>query len=105
MFKVEPIKTKIFHRNDSLESFIVDSLNGRSIEGKVLAVTTKIVSLSENRLIKRSEISKIDLVKREADRYLGQVFESCHLTVKENLLIPSAGIDESNSESGESGHR
>ena len=101
MFKVVPIKTRIFRKDESLVDFIVSSLQKKSIEGKILAITTKVVSLSENRLVRREEISKTDLVKQEADHYLGQVFESCHLTIKENLLIPSAGIDESNSETGD----
>lgn len=68
-------------------------------EKTVLAVTSKIVSLSQNRLVSKSSVeSKYQLVKAEADAYLPEGFASygAHLTIKNKLLIPSAGIDESN---------
>lgn len=67
----------------------------------MIAVTSKIVSLAEDRVVARDSIQKTDLVIRESDVYLGEVGYGCHLTVKHGLLIPSAGIDESNSESGD----
>ena len=70
-------------------------------EGIVLAVTSKIVSLAENRLVSRSTIDKKTLVQKEADTYLGEIGHGCFLTIKSGLLIPSAGIDESNSVNGD----
>ncbi len=67
----------------------------------VVAITSKIVSLAENRLVARESVSKADLVRRESDRFYGEIGHGCFLTVKHGLLIASAGIDESNSAGGE----
>ena len=61
-------------------------------------MTSKIVSLSENRIVPKSKIDKKNLIQKEADHYLGEIGYGCHLTIKQNLLIPSAGVDESNTE-------
>ncbi|MEZ4873095.1 MAG: coenzyme F420-0:L-glutamate ligase [Bdellovibrionales bacterium] len=100
MLQVKPIKTSIFRAGDDLVQFLKEHLQGESVEGHIVAVTSKIVSLAENRLVPISEISKEELIKKESDVYLGPCGYDCHLTIKEGLLIPSAGIDESNSEVG-----
>lgn len=56
------------------------------------------MSLAESRLVSKSSISKNELVAREADVLLGETAYGFHLTIKHGILIPSAGIDESNSE-------
>jgi F420-0:gamma-glutamyl ligase len=98
--QIEAIKTEIFKVNDSLLEFIIKNTNGLIKENNILAVTSKIVSLSENRLVS-SSLDKKTLVTKEADHYLGEIGYGCHLTIKEGLLIASAGIDESNSASGD----
>ena len=96
-----PIRTQIFRRGESLAEFVVENVPDSCIQEKmILAVTSKIVSLAENRLISREEIDKESLVRREADVFLAEVGHGCFLTIKDGLLIPSAGIDESNSETG-----
>lgn len=92
-----PIKTSIFHSGESLLDFLVQSLHGVDLEGQVLAITSKIVSLAENRTVAKSTISKKDLIKKEADIYLTPGQYDIELTITKGLLIPSAGIDESNS--------
>ncbi len=68
-------------------------------EGSIVVVTSKILSLSENRLVPYDAISKRDLIRREADAYLD--LESPYtLTIKNNILIPASGIDESNTQWG-----
>ena len=100
--RVEAISTGIFPRGGNLAEFIFQNIpRDRMEERMILAVTSKIVSLAENRLIAQSEISKDDLVRREADIWLGEGGYGCALTIKHGLLIPSAGIDESNSEAGD----
>lgn len=98
--KATPIKTTIFHSGDDLIAFLTKSLRGEELEGKALAITSKIVSLAEERLVPKAEASKQDLVRKEADRYLGAGNHGVELTITRGLLIPSAGIDESNSETG-----
>ncbi len=97
---VTPIKTSIY-RQENLADFIVKSIPQDLIkEEMILAITSKIVSLAENRLVPQNQISKENLVKQEADIFFGEIGYGCFLTVKDGLLIPSAGIDESNSETG-----
>ncbi len=96
-FSVHPIRTEIFKLKDNLHDFIVKSLGQEKLfETDVFVVTSKIVSLSENRVVSRDSIDKKELVQKEADFYLGEIGYGCHLTVKHGLMIPSAGIDESN---------
>lgn len=100
--QIEAIKTTIYKQHENLIEFICSSLDSNLIcEGMVLVITSKIVSLAENRLISASALSKEALVQRESDIFLGEIGYSCFLTIKEGLFIASAGIDESNSENSE----
>lgn len=69
-------------------------------ERSVLAITSKIVALCEGRVVKIGTIDKQQLIEREADYFLPPDQNRYHvtLTIKDNILIPSAGIDESNSD-------
>jgi len=95
---VSSIKTNIFHVGDDLFKFLKENLKNENLEGKVIAITSKIVSLAEKRTINKTEISKLDLVKKEADVYIGPGGFGAELTVKHGILIPSSGIDESNAQ-------
>lgn len=67
-------------------------------EKSVLAVTSKIVSICEGRIVKIGTVDKDTLIKNESERYLPRS-ESKYdvtLTINHNLLVPTAGIDESN---------
>jgi putative folate metabolism gamma-glutamate ligase len=68
-------------------------------EEMVVAVSSKIVSVCEGRVVARSSISKKALVWREADAILEEERpDNIYLTIKNNILIPTAGIDESNTD-------
>jgi F420-0:gamma-glutamyl ligase len=102
MINVIPVKTRIFTAGENLAQFIVDSVPRERVhERMVVAVTSKIVSLAEMRLVARDAMGKTELVKRESDRFYGEIGHGCFLTVKHGLLIASAGIDESNSAGGD----
>lgn len=98
MLQVQAISTRTYCLGDNFEGFLKESLQGVLQEGDILAVTSKVVSLSENRVIQKSNIDKKKLIQEEADHYLGEIGYGCHLTIKEGLLVPSAGVDESNAE-------
>jgi dihydrofolate synthase / folylpolyglutamate synthase len=67
-------------------------------EKSIVAVASKIVGLCEGRAVeKHSDEQKDHLVKKEADLYLPQTFPGFSLTIKHNLIVANAGIDESNS--------
>lgn len=68
-------------------------------ENCVVVVTSKVVSIGEGRCIPISKVDKDELIKQEADKYLPRRFvpeELVMYTLKNNMLIASAGIDESN---------
>ena len=100
MLQVKPLSTPIYHLGDDFQQFLTQNLKDVLKEKHLLAITSKVVSLAENRVLPITEISKTELVQKEADHYLGEIGYGCHLTIKHGLLIPSAGIDESNSEEG-----
>ena len=95
---VRAVQTKIFREGKDLQEFLRHHLKGQLTEGCVVAVTSKIISLAENRLTPKQGITRRELVEREAEVYLGEGGYGIELTIKHGLLIPSAGIDESNSE-------
>jgi len=97
---IEPVKTGVFKTHETLYEFVIEHSADALKEKTVLAITSKIVSLSEGRVVP-SSLKKEDLVKKEADHFLGEIGYGCFLTVKEGLLIASAGIDESNSVDGD----
>jgi F420-0:gamma-glutamyl ligase len=97
------IRTDIFQLGENLADFIIRSVPRSSLsEGCILAVTSKIVSLAEEAIVPKSDISKLDLVERESDRVICiNEHYGTALSIKQGLLIPSAGIDESNAKNGE----
>lgn len=99
--QVEALKTQPFLIHQDFEKFLIRHLKDRVQENQIVAITSKVVSLAENRLLSRQSMDKDELVRQEADVYLGKIGYDCHLTIKCNHLIASAGIDESNSENGD----
>jgi F420-0:gamma-glutamyl ligase len=99
---ITPIQTGLFHLNDNLNAFLKENLKPNPIkDGDVLAITSKIVSLAEGQVVNKNSIDKISLIKREADYDLGDLGYGSRLTIKHGMMIPSAGIDESNSENAQ----
>lgn len=100
---IYPVKTCIFNVNENIEDFILEAVPQNLVKEKmVLAITSKIVSLAEGRLVKaESVIDKATLIRQEADHFLGEIGYGSLLTIKHGLLVSSAGIDESNSQSGD----
>ncbi len=96
MLAVKAYKTKIFGLGENLIDFIIGEIGNEIQEEHVLAITSKIVSLWVKRVIPKHEISKEALIRKEADQYLGCTEYGVHLTLKENQIFPSSGIDESN---------
>lgn len=95
--QVTAFQTEIFHPNDSLFSAIEKSIVSLP-ERSILAVTSKIVALAENRVVPLESIEKHELVRQEADRYLDPHSSKYDLmlTMKNTTMAVNAGIDESN---------
>jgi putative folate metabolism gamma-glutamate ligase len=94
----EALKTPRVEPGDNLER-ILDSCVPPLGERSIVAITSKIVSLSQNRIVKKSAaVRKEDLILREADAVADVPDHpyGLYITIKDNILTPSAGIDESN---------
>src|SRR3989344_8996908 len=95
---VTAVKTKkIIAGRNTLTEVLSASLSSLA-NGSILAVTSKIVSLCEGRAVKIGTVGKIALIQAEAGYYLSHIKSryGISLTRKNDILIPSAGIDESN---------
>lgn len=89
-----PVGTRIFIEGESLLPFIREHVPTLQ-EGSVIAIASKIVALSQRRTAPLSSRSKKEaLIVKESDWAIRT--PQCWLTIKDNMLIPSAGIDESN---------
>lgn len=64
----------------------------------MVAVTSKVISVIEGRVVNKKDTDKYQLIKQEADLLLKTDRNpyNIYLTIKDGMLIPSAGIDESN---------
>ena len=99
--KTTAIKT---HRIDIHESLhaILDRYIPVLAENSIVVITSKIVSLCQGRVVPKPLEAdpgfKEALIKQEADSVLKTSDNpyGIYLTLKNNILIPSAGIDESN---------
>lgn len=92
------LKTHPIEPGEDLFS-ILDSYLENVSEEMIIAITSKVISLCQNRLVSKESVqNKYRLIEQEADAYLKENLSShnAHLTIKNNILIPSAGIDESN---------
>ncbi|MFA5750924.1 MAG: coenzyme F420-0:L-glutamate ligase [Candidatus Paceibacterota bacterium] len=98
--KIKAIKTRIFKESEDLLSFILKYIK-RLPEKSVLVITSKIVSLSEGRTFDikgkdKKEIKKIREILIKKESKLAIRTKLTWLTIKDNMVMSSAGIDESN---------
>ncbi|MDP4120163.1 MAG: coenzyme F420-0:L-glutamate ligase [Bacillota bacterium] len=96
--KIQAIKTRIVE----VSSYKLTKLLNESLlqirENSIIAVTSKVVSLCEGNAIPFDSANKDELIENNADFFLpksGNKYD-VYLTIKNDLLVPSAGIDESN---------
>ncbi|MDD5770467.1 MAG: coenzyme F420-0:L-glutamate ligase [Candidatus Gracilibacteria bacterium] len=95
-----PIKTRPINppKDDLMQ--IIDEYITEIKDSDIIFITSKVVAIGEGNCVKNdSKISKKDLVFKDADNYLKKDVvpgRDIYLTIKNNILIPSAGIDESN---------
>ena len=92
--QISPIKTRVFKKRENLFSFVLEHIKNIE-ENSVLVVTSKIVALSEGRVVDyKNERQKDELIKKESSFALKT--KVVWLTIKDGMLLASAGIDESN---------
>jgi len=96
--KVTAIKTHRVTANDRDLIKILDKYLSTLSEKSILAITSKIVSITEGRLVKMDSVDKDTLIKQESQFYLprGENKYDTSFTITRNMLMATAGIDESN---------
>ncbi len=109
--KIFAVKTKaMLPPKDDLFSLIKESFLAGKIklkEESIIVITSKIVAIGQGRCIKinlnltkdEQRKEKDKLIKQEAEFFIDRKYvphQLVTLTIKNNILIPSAGIDESN---------
>ena len=97
---IQTIRTEKITPNTLSVTDLIEQYIPKFEENSILVITSKVVSMCEGSLVKKSTQSKNELATKEADFYLppSQNKYNVTLTIKNNQLIPSAGIDESNSD-------
>lgn len=89
-----PIKTRVFQEGDDLFAFITDYFR-KIPEKSVVVITSKIVALAEKRTAIAENIkTKEKLIRAESEFAIPTKY--VWLTVKDGMVMASAGIDESN---------
>lgn len=97
--QITSYKTHKIQPNENLFA-VLDRYLPSLKENSVIAISSKIVGICEGRVIKKtSDKQKHELAKQEAEYYLPPEKNKYNvmITIKHNLIVASAGIDESNS--------
>jgi dihydrofolate synthase / folylpolyglutamate synthase len=96
--KVIPITTDPITTRDRDLFAVLDRSLPSLPERSIVAVTSKIVAICEGRVVRIGDIVKAALVEQEAEYFLppSESRYGITLTIHHNLLVPTAGIDESN---------
>lgn len=91
---IKPIKTRIFEEGSDLCDFVTTYIKDIS-ENSIISITSKIVALSENRTVVKEDVTtKERLIKSESEIAIPTKY--VWMTLKDGMIMASAGIDESN---------
>jgi F420-0:gamma-glutamyl ligase len=96
-FKFIPIKTRVIMPPKDLIWDIIDDLEIE--EGDIVFITSKILAIHQGRAVKAESVEKEELIRKESEYWLQYKRRGgwkTNLTITDNVLIPAAGIDESN---------
>lgn len=99
--KITPIHTPYFEKNQALEPFLRAHLPSKILEESVVAITSKIISLSQGRLIDAAAITLHEILEQECD-WVDPInsYEQIFLTQYQGRILLNAGIDTSNVRKG-----
>jgi len=94
--QIKTFKTSIFKENEDLIKFILKYIK-KVPNNSIIVITSKVVALSEGRTrVIKNQKEKIKLIKEESDFMLRTKYT--WLTLKDDMVMASAGIDESNAD-------
>ena len=92
--QIIPIRTRLFSQGESLADFVFEHVPALEA-GDILVVTSKIVALSQNRVLDRG-FDKYAAIKSESDEAVETPW--CLLTRRGRDWCANAGVDESNAD-------
>lgn len=93
---IKPIRTRIFKEGDLIIDFICENIKSIK-EETILVVTSKIVALSQGRVRSiKNKHTREEIIKSESQWAMRTKYT--WLTIKDNMVMSSAGIDESNAD-------
>ena len=99
LFEFIPVKTRIVQPP---KDEIWDILDGLELcDGDIVFITSKVLAIHQGRCVHKDMANKTELVRQEATYCLPYQHPSgveINLTIANNIVIPSAGIDESNAD-------
>lgn len=93
--KINPIKCRVFRPNESLEKYVIRHISILPDES-VIAITSKIVSLSQGRVLDNKRGRKTRIIKYISDKWFKT--RLCYLTLIDGHWCANAGVDESNAD-------
>ena len=95
---ITPIKTHKITTKDNDILTVLDTHIKKLQDKTIVVITSKIISLSQGNVVPIKGTDKDKLIAKEADAYIPREENKYHytLTIKNNILIPAAGIDKSN---------
>ncbi len=92
--KIQAIKTGVFKANESLIDFITKNIK-KINDGDIIVITSKIAALAEGRVMRiDDENQRVKVIKAESQYAMKTKYT--WLTVKDNTVMSSAGLDRSN---------
>lgn len=96
--KVTTVKTTLLEANKCALSEVLSESIDKLNEKSIIAISSKVVSLCEGNVLPLKDLSKDELIEKEADLFIPKKYSKygVYLTIKNDFLVPSAGIDESN---------
>ncbi len=100
IMQVKAIKTdKITPGSQSLHQ-VLDQAFPQLEDGSIVAITSKIVAICEGSVVPKEDVDKEALIISESDLYMPKHVSAFgfNFTIRDDTLIASAGIDESNSQ-------
>jgi len=101
--QLTPLKTRLLKSGEDLLRNLKEALTRKKEtlkNGDILVIASKVVAYSQSRLVVvKSNKQFRELIKKEADKVL--MDKEMVITLKNHVLIPNAGIDKSNTPSGQ----
>ncbi|HSX43564.1 MAG TPA: coenzyme F420-0:L-glutamate ligase [Candidatus Saccharimonadales bacterium] len=95
---VTPLRTDVITPGSHTLEGVLDTAIAELLEGSIVAVSSKIISLCENRVVPLESTDRDTLIEQESDIYLPADYSPYghHFTIARGTLVGSAGVDVSN---------